>query len=104
MEQLKQETIKLLEQHAIMLQLIHNGNIKVEEMIDVDNMFIIILKIRSYTILTIKYFVNLNEFLIKIHGLSRQDQFSCQDLSECDKFINMYFDHIKNYYLWLINL
>jgi hypothetical protein len=98
MKELKEQTIELLNQYAIMLQLIYRTNAAVSIMVDCSNMFSIVLKANCYSVFLISYCENLG-FTLKIYGLPRENKFMCDDLLECKKLIDMYFDHIKNYYI-----
>jgi len=98
MERLKQEIAQLLDQYAIILQLIKSSDTKVEIISEACNFIAVALKINSYYCLSIRCLDDPRPTL-KIHGLPRIDTFPCNDLSECKELIDMYFDYIKDYYI-----
>lgn len=95
MKELKEQIIELLNQYAIILQLIKSSDTKVEIISEACNFIAVALKVNSYYCLSIRCLDDPRPTL-KIHGL---DTFLCNDLSECKELIDMYFDYIKDYYI-----
>jgi hypothetical protein len=94
MDELKKQTFNLLEQYAVLLNLLCSSNCDINLCINTNNLFSVVLIFNHYTIISINYSLN-NGFAIKT--CNEKSRYFYMDLNQCKNFIDNNLTNIQNY-------